>query len=48
MTCYLTTRIYWLDWPGYPTKYLYVKHIGHETHNKIATITGAIIGLKSN
>ena len=32
--------IYWLDWSGYPSKRLYVKRTGHETHDKIATITG--------
>ena len=25
---------------GYPSKHLYVKHMGHEMHDKIATITG--------
>ena len=34
--------------PGYPSKCLYVKRTGHETHDKIATITGATFGLKSN
>ena len=51
MTYYETTklyRIYWLDWSGYPSKRLYVKCTGHETHNKIATITGATLGLQSN
>ena len=41
-------RIYWLDWSGYPSKRLYVKRTGHETHDKIATITGATLGLQSN
>ena len=33
---------------GYPSKHLYVKHMGHEMHDKIATITGDTFGLKSN
>ena len=41
-------RIYWLDWSGYPSKRLYVKRTGHETHDKIATITGVTLGLQSN
>ena len=41
-------RNYWLDCPGYPSKCLYIKHLGHETHDKIAIIAGATLGLKSN
>ena len=41
-------RIYWLNWSGYPSKRLYVKRTDHETHDKIATITGATLGLQSN
>ena len=41
-------RIYWLDWPGYPSKCVYVKRTGHETHYKIATITVMTLGLKNN
>ena len=52
MTYYQTTklyRIYWLNWPGYTSKLLYVKCTGHETmHDKIAIITGVKLGLKSN
>ena len=40
--------IYWLDWSGYPSKCLYIKRTDHETHDKIATITGATLGLQSN
>ena len=33
---------------GYPSKHLYVKHTGHETHDKISIITGGTLGLESN
>ena len=39
---------YWLNWSGYPSKRLYVKRTGHETHDKITTITGVTLGLQSN
>ena len=51
MTYYYTAklyRIYWLDGPNYPSKCFYVKRTGHETHDKIAIITGGTLGLKSN
>ena len=48
MTCYYTTRMYWLSWFGYLNKCLDVKYRAHEIHNKIATITGATLGLKGN
>ena len=38
----------WLDQPSYPSKHLYVKYTGHEMHDKIAIITWATLGLKSN
>ena len=42
---YWKYRIYW---PSYLSKHLYVKPTGHETHDKIATITGSTLGLKSH
>ena len=48
MTCYTTELCKKIYWPGYPSKSLYVKHTGHETHDKIATITRVTLGLKSN
>ena len=37
-----------MHWPGDPSKHLYVKRTGHKTRDKTATITGVILGLKSN
>ena len=34
-------------WPGYHSKRLYVKCTGHETLDKIAAITEAILGLRA-
>ena len=27
-------------WPSYPSEHLYVKHTGHETHNKLLPLLG--------
>ena len=48
MAYYYPTELYRIYWPGYPSKWLYVKCTGHETHNTIATSTKATLGLKSN
>ena len=43
MTYYQTTELYRIYWSSYFIKSLYVKHTGHETHDKIFTIT-ALLG----
>ena len=44
---YWKYRIY-VHWLSYPSKHWYVKSTDHETYDKIAMITGAILGLMSN
>ena len=45
---YWTIYVCRIYWSGYLIKRLYLKHIGHEMQDNIATITGVTLDLKSN
>ena len=47
MTYYWTIKLYRIYSPSCSSKRLYVKHIDNEMYDKIATITGPTLGLKS-